>query len=183
MMFKFKILFLVCCLAGSCLAKEVFVIEPVEMQRLDVWVVADRPSPQINRSCRPRVGLEYSLSLGADIEHSKIDGCVDGVARVLAEYSWVGFKEDMPLTIFNGWQWEYAYGIAQFAKVDYQLDKRGGCWEGCFDAVLNRGYGKVRAGWITRGSLQIDEAAMSEILITNFSSMRTRNGYPKQHKF
>lgn len=158
---------------------DIFVIEPVEVENICIWVPAEKTVPRINRSCMARGG-EFSFNLGASIKHSKDEKCYEGVGRILGEYTSGYYEESLPLTIFNGWQWEYSYNIAEFDKVSFTLERRGGAWENCWEAILNQSCGTVEGRWFNSKEKGIYK---SEIEVSNFSYLRVRNGYPKNHKF
>ena len=163
---------------------EIAVIEPAEIQYVSLWVPAVKSGPFINRSCRVQQNLTNASELPATIDHQKDPNCPPEPARILAELA-SGYQEKMlPLTIFNGWQWEYNFSLCQYEKDNYALPDHGGCWENCHEAILSMTIGKIACCWMTASPLQLDLLGKSDmtstILIHTFSSMRTRDGYPKE---
>ena len=164
---------------------ETFVLQPVSIDCIGVWVPADREGPIINRSCAARRNGVYSSNLSASVHHTKTEDCPDALARLLAEYAAPLHEQHLPLTIFNGWQWEYSYSLSQFESTLYDLDARGGSWENALEAVLTRTLGSVAGEWIPvphEGGLPGDvrtDHAQSRIEVITFDSLRTRDGYPK----
>jgi hypothetical protein len=121
------------------------------------------------------------------VEHKKTQDCPDPVARILAELVSTYHSQTLPLTIFNGWQWEYAYSMCQFESVNYNLNNRGGCWEDCWEAVLSVSCGTSGLQWFDVKNLEVTPAktemlSESTLKIKTFSSMRTRDGYPKERQ-
>ena len=164
---------------------ETFILEPVKLNCVSIWVTADKVGPEINRACRPRFANMYSYALPVRIDHTKKEDCPESIARLLAEYTWSHHKENAPLTIFNGWKWEYAYSMSQYQTLTYDLPADGGSWEHCSEVILNSISGDICGKW-----LQITDAGQmsstpksgtseSHIEINTFSSIRTRHGYPK----
>jgi hypothetical protein len=164
---------------------ETFIIEPVEMEHISIWVPAVKAGPFINKSCRPEINCSYSCVLPATVSHTKTDSCQDGVAKLLAGYAAGYHKQSLPLTIFNGWQWEYSYSLSQFETVTYDLPERTGCWESSWEAVLNQSTGSIEARWLQVSPSNKTESdsdnnkQKSQIEVKTFDSLRTRNGYPK----
>lgn len=173
-------------LQQELLPLETFIIEPIELEQVSIWVPADKSEPAINRSCRVRGNCQYTCNLPAQINHTKSNDCSGPIGRILAEFTWPYHKGSLPLTIFNGWQWEYYYSFSQFENVRYDLPPRGGSWENCLEAVLSQSNGNVGGTWLRAGSngkiLDTAQVARPEsnIEITSFSSIRTRHGYPKE---
>lgn len=167
---------------------EVFVIEPVELEQISVWVPVAKAGPFINRSCVPKTNCLYSCVLPATVNHTKTEFCPDGVAKLLAEYTARYHEQRLPLTIFNGWQWECSYSLCQFETVTYDLPERTGCWEGSWEAVLIQSVGSVEAQWLQvspsdeTGSNSDSDKQKSQIEVRTFDSLRTRNGYPKERR-
>lgn len=167
---------------------ETFLLEPVELENISLWVPAGKTGPLINRSCRPKKDCSYSCVLPASVHHTKTEVCPEEVARLLAEYAACYHEESLPLTIFNGWQWEYSYSLCQFETVAYDLPERGGCWEGSWEAILIQSIGSVDFQWVEVSSLdkslrKSDEMGeKTHIEVRTFNSMRTRDGYPKKRK-
>ena len=167
---------------------ETFVMQPISLDSISAWVPADKSGPIINRSCQPQRNNVYSCLLPAGVRHTKTENCPDAVARLLAEHAACHHEQTLPLTIFNGWQWEYSYSLGQFESASYDLDARGGSWENSLEAILTRTVGSIVGEWIqlaSRGCPPGDvtcEPLESRIEIHAFSSMRTRDGYPKKRK-
>lgn len=181
------------CLAGvgrgslDLPAIETLVTEPTVIENVSVWVPAARSGPFINRSCRIKENLAFSLVLPALVKHQKTDHCPDQIARILAELTAFYHSHSLPLTIFNGWQWEYPYSMCQYESVSYDLARRGGCWENGWEAILNLSCGAIQLQQLDVESTEkfnIHKAAPSESIIEvrTFSSMRTRDGYPKERQ-
>ena len=169
-------------------AIETFILEPIMLENTSIWIPADKTGPVINRSCRPEIGCSYSCNLHATVHHTKTDHCLEEVARLLAEYTARYHEQSLPLTIFNGWQWEYSYSLCQFKSVTYDLPRRGGCWENSWEAVLIRSTGSVNSQWLRffPSDKFMDESKsniqQSNIEVKTFNSMRTRDGYPKKRQ-
>jgi len=165
---------------------ETFIVEPIELDQLSIWVPADKNGPAINRSCRLRGNCQYTCILPAGVEHTRSKDCPEAIGRLLAEYTWPYHQDSLPLTILNGWKWEYSYSLSQFETVSYDLPSRGGSWENCLEAVLNQTRGSARGTWlyITQDGQFLDtpheNLTESHIEISTFSSIRTRHGYPKE---
>ena len=163
---------------------ETFVMEPMRLEHLAIWIPADKTGPTINRSCRTRTDCQYTCALSGNVEHSKSDSCPAPLARLLAEFTAPLNQDRLPLTIFNGWQWEYRYSLSQFEAFAYDLRYHGGSWENCLEAILHQTSGDVYGQWLRigdDGNVQDDGACdwQSQIDITTYSAIRTRHGYPK----
>ena len=168
-------------------AMETFVTEPTVIENISIWVPAARNGPFINRSCRIKENLTFSSVLPASISHQKTDACPGPIARILAELIAFYHAQSLPLTIFNGWQWEYSYSLCQYESVNYNLERRGGCWENAWEAILNFSCGMSRMQILELESLEkfsLPKSIPSESIIEvkTFSSMRTRDGYPKERQ-
>lgn len=167
---------------------ETLIIEPIEVEQISIWVPAGKVGPVINNSCMPKKDNSDSCELPAIVNHTKTQSCPEGLARLLAEYTAPYHEQNLPLTIFNGWQWDYFYSLSQFENVSYELPKRGGCWENSWEAVLNQSIGTSKMQWLSmansnRNTEQSDYNKQdSQIEIQTFTSMRTRNGYPKERQ-
>jgi len=167
---------------------ETFVIEPIELENVSTWVPAAKIGPRINRSCRANKNCSYSSVLPATVHHSKTELCPKEVARLLAEYTACYHEQSMPLTIFNGWQWEYSYSLCQFESGTYDLPGRGGSWENSWEAILTQSAGSAcfqRMRIAPSGALSSkanSREQKSSIEVKTFSFMRTRDGYPKKWK-
>lgn len=168
------------------LSLETFMIEPIDATTIHIWVPADKVGPKINRACQDRAHNLYTCQLPADVIHAKTDNCLSGLARLLAEYVWPDFKENLPLTIFNGWKWEFVYSLSQHETVEYKLGKRGGAWENMVEAIFSETLGSVQGGWVSACSSSQTPSVYtnqkSDIEVRSFSSLRSRNGYPKQRQ-
>jgi hypothetical protein len=167
---------------------ETFLMEPIELENTSIWVPADKTVPFINKSCQPKTNCSYSCVLPATVHHTKTEFCPEEVARLLAEYTAYYHEQSLPLTIFNGWQWEYSYSLYQFESVTYGLLQRGGCWEGSWEAVLTLSIGLANSQWLQVFPLDkfVDEPdgnkQKSHIEVKTFNSVRTRDGYPKKRQ-
>ncbi len=167
---------------------ETFLLEPIELENISVWVPADRTGPVINRSCQPKNNCSFSCVLPATVHHTKTEFCPTELARLLAEYTAHYHEQSLPLTIFNGWQWEYSYSLCQFESVTYDLPQRGGCWENSWEAILTQSTGSASFQWIEVSPLNkfADKPDSGEqrshIEVKTFNSMRTRDGYPKKRQ-
>lgn len=163
---------------------ETFFLEPVELENIRLWVPADKIA-SINQSCRPRKD-SYSSMLPASVNHTKTQNCPEEAARLLAEFTACYHEKTLPLTIFNGWQWEYSYSLSQFESVTYNLPARGGNWEGSWEAVITQSAGSIDSQWVEVPSLDEpvrktdQDNEKTNIEIRTFDSMRMRDGYPKE---
>lgn len=194
--FLFTLIFLI--LGEACLANrsqtdfslpaiETVCIEPVIIENISIWVPAAKSGPFINRSCRLKENLAFSSVLPASVNHKKTEICPPQVAKILAELTAAYHNKSLPLTIFNGWQWEYTYSLCQFESVSYDLARRGGCWENCQEAILSLSCGSSRLQWLDvkspeKFSIKQSLPSESTIEVKTFSSMRTRDGYPKERQ-
>lgn len=167
---------------------ETLIVEPIELEHISVWVPAAKAGPFLNKSCRPKTNCLYSCVLPATVNHTKSELCPDAVARLLAECAARYHEQSMPLTIFNGWQWEYSYSLSQFETVTYDLPARTGCWEGSWEAVLTYSLGSVEAQWLQvsptkkKENISDSDKQISQIEVMTFNSLRTRDGYPKERR-
>ena len=167
---------------------ETFIIEPIQLEHIIVWIPAAKAGPFINKSCRPETNCLYSCVLPATVNHTKTEFCPDGVAKLLAEYTARYHEQSLPLTIFNGWQWEYSYSLSQFETVTYDLPARTGCWEGSWEAVLTQSIGSIEARWLqispsdNEANISDGDKQKSQIEVMTFDSLRTRDGYPKERQ-
>lgn len=167
---------------------ETLIIEPIELEHISVWVPAAKAGPFMNQSCRPQTNRSYSCMLPATVNHTKSEFCLAGAARLLAEYTARYHEKSLPLTIFNGWQWEYSYSLSQFETVTYDLPERTGCWEDSLEAIQNYSIGSVEAQWLQIytsddvANVSDDDKQKSQIEVRTFDSLRTRNGYPKERR-
>ena len=169
-------------------AIETVLLEPIELENTDIWVPAAKIGPLINRSCRAKENCSYSFLLPASVHHTKTRDCPEEVARLLAEYAAVYHEKTLPLTIFNGWQWEYYYSLCQFESAAYDLPRRGGCWENSWEAILTLSAGSAdfqRVHVAPSGNFPgkpDNSKQKSNIEVKTFSSMRMRDGYPKERQ-
>jgi hypothetical protein len=122
------------------------------------------------------------------VDHTKTKFCPIELGRLLAEHAARYHEESLPLTIFNGWQWEYSYSLSQFELVTYDLPQRGGCWENSWEAILTQTVGSADFQWLkllpSRESAAEPNSSgrRSHIEVKTFNAMRTRNGYPKKRQ-
>ena len=166
---------------------ETFVVEPVVIENISIWVPATKDGPCINQSCTIKKNLKFSSILPASVKHQKTDLCPEQTARILAESTSFYHSQSLPLTIFNGWQWEYNYSMCQYESISYDLAQRGGSWENSLEAILNLSCGIIQLQQLDIESaekLNIDKTVPSEstIEVKTFNSMRTRDGYPKERQ-
>jgi len=168
---------------------ETFLLEPIQLENVCLWVPASKTGPLINRSCRLRENLVYSCALPAGVQHTKTKSCPNDLARLLAEYTACYHEASLPLTIFNGWQWEYSYNLCQFESGGYRLPARGGSWENSWEAILTQSVGSADSQWLRIApsgdflDRSADNKQQSSIKVRTFSYMRTRDGYPKKRQF
>ena len=167
---------------------ETFLIEPIEIENVSAWVPAGNSGLLINRSCQPKRNCSFSCVLPATVRHTKTEFSPKEVGRLLAERTAHYHEQNLPLTIFNGWQWEYSYSLYQFESVTYDLPQRGGCWESCWEAMLTQSTGSANFEWtqvLTSGKYAGTQAGKrqgSQIEVKTFNSMRIRDGYPKERQ-
>jgi len=167
---------------------ETFCLKPIELENISIWVPADRVGPVINRACIPKNGCSYLSGLPASVHHIKSETCPDKVARLLAEYTACYHQQNLPLTIFNGWQWECSYNVSQFESFKYDLPRRGGSWENSQEAVLTQSTGSADFLWVRISTANNfpdkpdNGMRQSSIEVKRFSSIRTRDGYPKKRQ-
>lgn len=175
---------------------ETFGLGPFNLENISIWVPAAKCGPVINRACQPKMNCVYSTALPAGVRHTKMACCPDEIARLLAEYAAPYHEQGMPLTTFNGWQWEYSYSICQFESVTYDLmgnvarpfDRRNS-YENSWEAILTQTVGSVDFQWARiseSGNLTVESEqtkGKSDINVWTFSSMRVRDGYPKRRHF
>ncbi len=168
---------------------ETFVLEPMESECISIWVPADRSGPQINRACGTRTGCLYSCLLPAGVNHTKSGACPDAAARLVAEYVAPRHEEHLPLTIADGWRWEYLYSLSRYESASYDLPARGGSWDYALEAILSLSEARASPLWLSLGDAP-DSAARPEtdrmcstIEVFGFSLVRPRDGYPKNQQF
>jgi len=167
---------------------ETFVLEPTDLDRLCIWVPVEKTGPIINAGCQPRENCYYSYQLPAGVEHVKTTFCPPEAARLLAEYTARYCDQGVPLTIFDGWRWEYSFSMCQFGSMTYRIPTRGGSWENSMEAVLHISEGILGCGWLdgseNAAELPPDQGrSESRITVRTFHQTRTRNGYPKTRTF
>jgi len=163
---------------------ETFVLEPIQLETLDMWVAACKSEPVINRSCRPKTDCSYACLLHGRVDHSKTESCPDGAARLAAEYAARYHRQTMPLTILNGWQWDTTCDLGLLESVTYDLRGRGWCWEGSWEALMRQTAGSLNYRWVCLGSaVNASEITQgSTINAISFSCLRARNGYPRKRQ-
>lgn len=167
---------------------ETFLIEPIEVENVSAWIPAGNSGLLINRSCQTKRNCSFSCVLPATVRHTKTESSPKEVARLLAERTARYHEQSLPLTIFNGWQWEYSYSLCQFESVTYDLPRNGGCWESCWEAMLTQSTGSANFHWpqiLPSGKfvgIQAGKKQGSQIEVKTFNSMRTRDGYPKERQ-
>lgn len=167
---------------------ETFIGAPVELEHISIWVPAAKFGPEINWSCNTREDYSHSAVLSAAVEHTKTERCPEEFARVLAEYTAGYNQQTLPLTILGTWRWEYSLSPSQFDSVRFDLRKRGGSWEGSWEAVLTQSAGSIDLQWWRISAagdfndLPDTNKAQSHIETQNFSTIRMRDGYPKERK-
>ncbi|MFC1676499.1 hypothetical protein ACFL3G_05490 [Planctomycetota bacterium] len=166
---------------------ETLLLEPIELENVSVWVPASKEGPVINRSCRPQKNCSYSSVLPSSVHHTKTETCPDEIGRLLAEYTHLYHEQNLPLTIFNGWQWEYFHSLSQFISIHYNLPRRGGSWEYSCESILTQSSGSVRFQWIhplvsDDFAKELNNIQNSDIEVRTFDFMRARDGYPKKRQ-
>ena len=168
---------------------ETFVLEPMDSECVSIWVPADRSGPIVNRACGMRRGCLYSCLLPAGVNHTKSSACPDAVARLVAEYVAPRHEEHLPLTITDGWRWEYLYSLSRYESATYDLPARGGSWDYALEAILSLSEATSSPLWIRvddapegAANAQVDRM-QSTIEVFGFSLVRPRDGYPKMQMF
>jgi hypothetical protein len=168
---------------------ETFVLEPVDSEGISIWVPAGRSGPIINRACATTKGHLYACLLPAGVTHTKSDQCPEAAARLAAEYVAPRHAEHLPLTIVDGWRWEYLYSLSRYESASYDLPARGGSWDYALEAILTLSEATVLPQWLQVGEApcqisQSDAQKMSStIKVFGFSIVRPRHGYPKTQQF
>ena len=168
-------------------ALETFVTEPVDIENICIWIPAAKSGPFLNRSCHIQGNQVASFYLPASVKHQKTEDCPLQTARILAELTSFYHSQSLPLTIFNGWQWENTYNVCQHESISYNLAQRGGCWENSWEAILNLSCGLILLKQVDIESSEIFTihktiSSESIIEVKTFSSLRTRDGYPKERQ-
>jgi hypothetical protein len=170
-------------------AVETLLLEPIDLENICIWVPGVKIGPEINQACLTRTGYSRSAVLPAIVDHTKTESCPEEVARLLAEHTAGYYEGSLPLTILGGWCWEYSYSLCQFESSSFDLHRKGGSWENCWEAILNESAGSIAAKWVhicdsndwtTKSE---NGKPRSNIEIRTFSAMRTRDGYPKERQF
>lgn len=165
-----------------------FILLPVSLDSMSIWVPADKAGPMINHSCMGQANRLYSCFLPADVHHTRTETCPDGLARLLAESAARCHEQSVPLTIFNGWQWECSESPCQFESALYDLEPRGGSWEHSLEAVLTRTLGHSTGMWLQlpgdpNSPVQPQtDSWHSRIEASTFNFTRARDGYPKKRQ-
>jgi hypothetical protein len=163
---------------------ETFILDPIELQHLAIWVPADQTGPEINRSCRIRTACSNACTLPSAITHTRADDCPPPLARFLALYTWPYHRDSLPLTIMNGWQWTGDYNLAQLIVNSYDLPAHGGSWENCLEAIFSQTAASLCGRWLTLGvdhkSVASAVKSESSLIVKTFPLLRTRYGYPKE---
>lgn len=168
---------------------ETFILNPIELENLCFWAPAGKIGPVINNGCGPKLGCISTCEVPALVNHIKTEACPPEVARLLAEYAACYHERNLPLTIFNGWQWEYPLSLNQYESVSYDLPARGGSWENSWEAIATHSSGSIGFRWIqvSKYSAVMQEqkniTQESKIDVITFDDMRTRDGYPKKRQF
>ena len=164
---------------------ETIILAPIELDNISIWVPANKTGPVINRFCYVWRNRSCSCVLPAEVRHTKSASCPAEVARLLAEYTVRYHEKNLPLTIFNGWQWEYSYSLCQYDSVTYDVPGLGGSWENSFEAVLTLSKGTLGCWWLEipdkagPGRQPENDGSESNIEVLRFDATRTRDGYPK----
>jgi hypothetical protein len=167
---------------------ETFILPPASLNSMSIWVPADRVGPLVNRSCMGQANRLYSCFLPADVHHTRTEACPAGLARLLAERAACCHEQSVPLTIFNGWQWECSETPCQYESALYDLEPRGGSWEHALEAVLTRTLGHSIGVWLQlpgdpNSPVPVrTDSWHSRIEASTFSPMRARDGYPKKRQ-
>jgi hypothetical protein len=165
---------------------EIFYIEPVELESISILVPAAKAGPAINRACQPQMNCVYSFVLPSSVHHEKTSLCPVEAAWLIAEYTAFYHKRSLPLTIFDGWRWEYFYSLSPIESGTYDLPQDGGCWENSWEAVLTQSAGLVCCQWsdiLDSGEFlekSGDSEQKSSIEVKTISCLKARNGYPRK---
>ena len=98
-------------------------------------------------------------------------------------------EEHLPLTITDGWRWEYLYSLSRYESATYDLPARGGSWDYALEAILSLSEATSSPLWIRvddapegAANAQVDRM-QSTIEVFGFSLVRPRDGYPKMQMF
>jgi len=159
-----------------------FLLEPIDLARIVVWVPSHRTGPFVNHSCQ-NLSDSCSYVLSPQVKHGKTPSCPLETARLLAEYVAGYYGESLPLALFDGWRWESPVDLCQYETAIYPLPRHGGSWENAMEAVVDLSSGTLAYQWL--GTPPESDARMAEnppgsqLEVLSFSQMRTRDGYPK----
>ena len=168
---------------------ETVLISPIEMEAVEVWAPVAKAGPFVNKGCDPQLNCTFTFAARPKMEHTKDPNCPPGVARLLAEYTAAASHCDLPLTIFNGWQWECVYALGDHQTAIYNLIGEGGSWESSWEAKMRIVCSSAALRYIRisdSGDIipSADKPAQtSSIELKTFSAARTRDGYPKTRQF
>ena len=164
------------------------IISPIEIETAEILVPIAKAGPFINEGCNPQLNCTFTFSAPPKLNHRKDPNCPPGLAGILAEYTSAASHCDLPLTIFNGWQWECLYALGPRRTAAYDLIGEGGWWECAWEAKM-----RIICSSAALKTIQISEdwqivapqdkpAQTSNIELITFSDIRTRDGYPKERK-
>ncbi len=164
---------------------ETFVAEPIDLENIAIWVPVAKAGPLINRACTPKNNCEYSYTVPSNVSHTKSKDCPPRLAKLLAESVAIHHKTKLPLTIFNGWQWEYADNLNARESTTYDLGKDGCSWENSWEGILIFDTGSANIRWLDPNNSQEQSVNPENSCITvqTFSSIRIRDGYPQKYQF
>lgn len=167
---------------------ETFVLDPIDIKSVAMWVPADKVGPVINSGCSKTAGDRVYICQfpSTTVKHEKADDCPESIARLLAEASSVFYEDSLPLTVFNGWQWEPLI-IPVYEEVTYYLSGYGGNWESSWEGILTRSLGSIEGRWLKNLPCQVrvaenEKGIQSQIDIVSFTSVTTRKDYPKRRR-
>jgi len=164
---------------------ETFVVMPVTVNPISIWVPADAMGPFSIHCAFRRSSGTSQCQLPASVEHVNTQAGPDGVARGLGDTVCLAQKQDLPLTLVNGWKWDFASPVSQYETFSYDLIGRD-CWENSVEAIMTVVHGQTQGEWFavelaSRKTFADPLPEMkSEITIKNFEKIRSRAGYPKQ---
>ncbi len=169
-------------------AIETIIIDPIEMETAEIWAPIAKAGPFINEGCDPQLNCTFTFAAPPKLRHTRDPNCPPGLARVLAEYTAAASHSDLPLTIFNGWQWECLYALGPHQAAAYDLIGEGGWWECAWEGKM-----RIVCSSSALKTIRISEdgaisppeeesAPTSSIELITFSDIRTRDGYPKEKK-
>ena len=169
-------------------AIETLIISPIEMETAEIRVPVAKAGPFINEGCDPQLNCTFTFAARPQLRHTKEPNCPPGLATILAEYTSVASQCDVPLTIFNGWQWECLYALGPHQAATYDLIGQGGWWECSWEAKM-----RIVCSSTALKAIKISEdgrivvpeekpTQTSNIELITVSDIRTRDGYPKERK-